>query len=170
MQETIDHVKNEITNCAESISQAGGIPCFCTISAVDLHAYNNSLVEKRKTAHLHHTAFYQDMMKNIILVLDEVNSFISSTNEQYGMHTPYCHFTVKVRRGKKKAYYKYMYNRLKDGVHGTAQTIESWAKAISAAIKNNRLIDSLPLSSDSDMMSPKRAWKTERDPKRARLE
>ena len=96
------------------------------------------------------------MMNNIIPVLDEVNSFISSTHEQYGMHTSYCHITIKVRRGKKKAYYKYMCGRLKDDVHGTAQTSENWAKAISAAIKDNLLINSHPLSSDSDMMSPKR--------------
>lgn len=157
-QDTVARLKKEINNCKEKITKAGAIPIFCTITQISIINYNQHLLNQRKTSILYHKDHYAEMQRKLEPVINEINHFIDTTNHNSHMSTPFCHTAIRNRRGKKgKTYWKNIYTKLRDGVHGTPETRKLWAQAIEGAIRNNR-------RNTDDPTSPKRSWRRERRP------
>ena len=162
---TTTRIKQEIENCSHKIIQAGAIPSFATITSCDIAKYNRSLLTKRKTFHLAHTSHYISMQSNLEQALREINKFILDTNQRNNMSTPFCHTAIRKRRGTGKGYYKFMYDNLYDGVHGTDEIKGKWADAIKGAIRNNRGQGKRKKGEedqDENTKSPRRSWRREK--------
>ena len=77
----------------------------------------------------------------------------------------FCHTAIRKRRGTGKGYYKFMYNNLYDGVHGTDKIKGKWADAIKGAIRNNRGQGKRKRGEDDhdeNAKSPRRSWRREK--------
>ena len=164
---TIASLITAINTCADTIKGQGATPIFCTITDINIKDYNTHLLKEGKTLHLHHTHQYENMQASVEFITVNVNNHIITINKENGVSTPFLHMAIKQRRGQKpNHYYKTIWNRLKDGVHGTYKTRKLWADSISSAIKINRgekkrKRDS-GLNEDDEVLSPKRSWKKER--------
>ena len=101
--DTITRLKNEIKHCKDTITAAGAIPIFCTITHVSIADYNNHLLKEGKTTILHHQAHYTDMQIKLEATINEINHYIDTTNHNINMSTPMCHSAIRHRRGKKGA-------------------------------------------------------------------
>jgi len=159
IQDTVNRVTNEIKIGEEKIKEAGATPIFCTITSCSIESYNQHLLTSGSTKHLLHQNSYKEMQSNLESAIKEVNAFIISTNNANNISTPYCHSVIHRRRGAKKNYFKWVYENLWDGVHGTDNTKEGWANCISCAIKANRTEDT---SESDECKSPKRSWQQEK--------
>ena len=164
---TITRIKQYLDTASKKILNAGAIPCFCTIPATNIHKYNTTLMEDRKTHYWHHAEYYDEMQDRLHKVLDTLNTHIIHLNNHQNMSTPMLHSAIKVRKGKApRGYYKYEWEGLKDGVHGTEPTKDKWATSLQVAINKNRQRHNTP--SDEETHSPKRSWRLEKNPKRQR--
>ena len=105
-----------------------------------IYIHNHTLLKQNKTTTLYYTKDYSTMQTNLEKALEEINKYILETNRFHRMSTPYCH-TAAIRKHQGKParyYYKFCYDLLWDGVHGTTQTRDKWGKAIEGAMRNNR--------------------------------
>ena len=168
-EHTLTHLRTQITNCTDTISNLGATPIFCTITPMHITHYNNFLLEDNRTRSLHHREEYEDMQTQIIHIITEINKFIKIHNTNRGLTTPMLHFAIIKRHGKgKKAYYRTNWEGLKDGVHVTTKTRTQWAETFKAVINKNRAdtkrthTDIQSSSDDEAPKTPKRAWKQER--------
>ena len=157
---TINRVTKIIREGAEAITKAGAMPIFCTINSCDIEKYNKHLLTSHETSYLKHQDKYKEMQERLEIAIIEINAYIVKLNSSISMSTPYCHAQIHKRRGgSKKGYYKWLYDRLWDGVHGTDKTKDGWAHIIGNAIKANRI----HYDTDTDTCnSPKRSWKSEK--------
>ena len=159
-EDTIHRVTKDFDECADKIRGKGATPIFCTITSCDIAKYNQHMLNKGWTRSLKHTEEYAEMQSQLEHTVQEINAHLISKNQHISKSTPYCHSAVHKIRGSSKRYYKWVYDRLWDGVHGTLDTKENWAHIIGRAIHRNTLRQN---DSDSeDGRSPKRAWLTEK--------
>ena len=153
-------VTNIINDGAKKILDKGAVPIFCTITSCDLEKYNNFLLSDGQTSYLKYQHKYAEMQTNLESAIKEINAYIVKLNQSNSCSTPYCHSQIHKRRGGKKNYFKWLYDRLWDGVHGTEDTKIGWAHIISTAIEHNRR--HLDSDSDTENKSPKRSWQREK--------
>ena len=120
---TVQRLKSEIKESAKKITKKGAIPCFCTITSCDIAKYNHNLLKQNQTTALYYTKDYSTMQTNLEKALEDINKYILEINRIHHMSTPYCHTAIRKRQGKPtRYYYKFCYDLLWDGVHGTTQT------------------------------------------------
>ena len=158
----IDDIKNEIAFCRTKILQRGALPIFATIPKLNLELYNKFLVDDNRTSDLRYTHKYPEMQSQIDLVIDRVNVFICETNRKLEVSIPFLHTTIMKRRGSKgKAYYKYLWDLMYDGLHAGNDLKKLWGESLTVAIQKNRAKD---YDSDENK-SPKRSWRQEKRPR-----
>ena len=72
--DTITRLKKEIKHCTDTITAAGAIWIFCTITHVSITDYNNNhLLKEGKTTILHHQAHNTDMQIKLEATINEIN-------------------------------------------------------------------------------------------------
>ena len=103
------------------------------------------------------------MQQNLDSAVNIINGFIKQTNRENEVSTPSCHNVIIKRKGRKGHYRINDWTMLRDGIHGTYETRNLWAKALKAAMDLNAQADA-----DQAMSSPKRSWLNERNVKRQR--
>ena len=160
-EDTIRRVTGEFDKCAEKIKKKGAKPIFCTITSCDIAKYNTHLLTTRKTYTLHHQHNYAEMQKNLEIAIKAINAHIVTINQNNHASTPYTHSEVHKRRGSKPSYFKWVYDRLHDGVHGTHETKNGWAHIIGRAMTANKT----RITTDTDYdecKSPPRSWQSEK--------
>ena len=168
--ETIAHIKRDMAKCADTIRDKGATPIFCTITPLNIEKYNQSLITKNWTRTLTHQDNYNTWQQQIDTIMHDLNEHIIETNNTNNLATPLCHKAIITHHGnKKRGYWRTNWNLLKDGLHGGQKIRKAWAHSISAAIMKNRNITRLPKrsrssSSEEDIGSPKRSWKSEKRP------
>ena len=149
---TINTMINDIQSLTDTIYELGGQAIFCTITPMNITIYNHSM----KTSTRHYTHQYETMQSQIDQIIIDINVHIQAHNKRRGFSTPMCHFAVVRRHGKgRRAYYKYHWEGLEDGLHANKDTREKWAKSITIAIQKNRGITSTskrqaPTSTDEE--------------------
>ena len=162
-QQTIHRVTEIIRKGELTIKNQGAIPIFCTITSSNIEKYNQHLLNTGvETSYLKQQKHYAEMQERLEEAIIAINAFIVRTNQANHMSTPYCHSQIHKRRGgSKRGYFKWLYDRLWDGVHGTDKTKDGWVHILGNAIKANRI----HYESDTDteqIKSPKRSWQLEK--------
>ena len=144
-QSTIQTIKNDMKEIANTIISRGAKPIFGTIAPINILKYNTFLKEKRKTStlkHSHtHTHQYDDMQqKGHNHIITELIEHIKSTNSSNDLATPFFHMDITKRRSKRGgvSYRTIHWDNLYDGLHATQHTKLKWANTLKSAIARNR--------------------------------
>lgn len=143
--EAIARIKTKHTTITNSIINAGGIPCFSTITPVSLQDWNHSRLyeinvrtNRPKTSHLLHFHHYDDMQELLKDAIVEINKDIIASNNNLDMFTPKLAEEILYKAGKKRKTHRAMFNRLDDGIHPSKDTILAWSQTLQQAIITNR--------------------------------
>jgi hypothetical protein len=87
-----------------------------------------------KTVHLKHETEYHIMQEQLNDILYTVNSYIIHKNLENGVVSPFLHYYVHKRSGKKT---RYIYARLVNGVHPTHTLSATWTRHLETTIDIN---------------------------------
>ena len=163
-QSTIQNIKMDMQEIANTIISRGAKPIFGTIAPINILKYNTFLKEKRKTSMLKHTHQYDDMQQKVDHIITELNEHIKMTNSTNDLATPFFHMDITKRHSKGgRGYRTIHWDNLYDGLHATQHTKQKWANTLKSAIDRNRGINKRKAPfSPTHTNSPKRSWKNER--------
>ena len=163
---TIVNIKEKMAKIADTITQKGATPIFCTIAGINIRKYNISLRDNHKTTTLHHEHSYDTMQTKVEHIIREINNHITDTNSRRGVATPLFHTAILKRHGRApRGYYKFHWEGLYDGIHATRHTRDQWAFSLTRAIEINRGDTPTKRKAPTpprDIPSPKRSWRNER--------
>ena len=163
-QSTIQNIKIDMQEIANTIISRGAKPIFGTIAPINILKYNTFLKEKRKTSMLKHTHQYDDMQQKVDHIITELNEHIKTTNSTNDLATPFFHMDITKRHSKGgRGYRTIHWDNLYDGLHATQHTKQKWANTLKSAIDRNRGNNKRKAPfSPTHTNSPKRSWKNER--------
>ena len=137
-ESAVPRVSGLIDDASRLMNTTNTTPVFCTIAPSYLHTWNKIRLSQHQTCMLkHNDQQYQDMQKNMIYSIVEINKHIVRTNISNNMHTPKLADVVIRKKGKGRGY-RLFADKFRDGVHPTDDTRERWAELILSAIKINR--------------------------------
>ena len=131
----VQTLMSKISHLEQYVLRQGAIPVFCTILPMNLKAWNNHRLSRKKTKYLKHQENYETMQLRLEECIGVVNRFIVQTNDSNGMATPLAHTAITRRRhGKTFTLYK----NLPDGCHPDISTSQKIALSIKKAISLNQ--------------------------------
>ena len=137
--DTIENIKQNITECSDTIKSLNATPIFCTITPVNIKDYNQHMLRKRWTHTLIHEDKYPVWQSQIEEIIESVNTFIIHLNSSNSLTTPLCHKCIIRHHGKRRRGFKAIsWNLLKDGIHGDDKIKKQWTICILNAIAKNR--------------------------------
>ncbi|XP_063417676.1 uncharacterized protein LOC134721030 isoform X3 [Mytilus trossulus] len=111
---------------------------FVTITTMSFHDWNLHRLKCHKTSKLLYLTQYVDMQNQLNSVLHQLNKFITASNEDNDVVTPFLHTYVHKIMGER---HYYSYSKLVDGVHPSAALAEKWRKYLKRIMKiNERLL------------------------------
>ena len=148
--DAVNRVTRSIYSAIESVREFNVTPVFCTIPPCSFRVWNFKRLQQRKTSHLIHFNYYEDMQYSLISAIQDINRNILHINDANGVTTPYLASTVMENLGPNQRP-RVHYNRFRDGVHAKKGLKEKWAKKLITAMAANRFnIPSPPQLTDSD--------------------
>ena len=139
----IDRVNSLLRESQRDVLRHGALPIYATTPLANLEIYNNYCLSpppyrKKKTSILYHSAHYEEMQNNLDQVIISINKTISNLNKSVGAATPFLHDTLKESRGrKKKRYFIYKWDRLRDGLHAGESLMLKWAEVLNNCFRLN---------------------------------
>ncbi|CAC5417671.1 unnamed protein product [Mytilus coruscus] len=110
---------------------------FVTITTMSFHDWNIHRLRCHKISKLIYLNQYVDMQNKLNSVLHQLNKFITASNEDNNVVTPFLHTYVHKIMGKR--HYD-SYSKLVDGVHPSAALAEKWRKYFKRIMKINERI------------------------------
>ena len=143
VEHAVQRVIYNIDQASSYITSFNFSPVFSTIPPGNLDIWNNTRFLQRKTNFLNYSSRYQEMNKNIIQAIVQINKHILAKNIQNSVSTPYVASTIMDnhpgfdRHGNRYPP-RVHYSRLVDGVHPTEKLSNNWARALLKAMKKNR--------------------------------
>ena len=122
---------------SNNIRNNHAIPCFATITPMNIDTWNHYCLNQGFTSHLIHHNHYEDMTSLLNMTIVHLNSFIRDLNDFNNVETPRLgHYSYKKRGANREP--RYLWYTLRDGCHPTPETVELWKMELDLVVKTNR--------------------------------
>ena len=141
---TLDYVHAEIRSSEKRLKRMGAVPVFCTVTTMDLEAYNLHRMYKGKTSCLMYRHQYPRMQIELNEAILKVNDIIREVNVQNGVMTPdFARYTMTAREvlsetQDTKFKIRTGPSRFTDGCHPTKELSNKWSYHLANVQKDNR--------------------------------
>ena len=127
---------DKILAASSRISEAGGIPVFCTVAPMSLQKWNTQRLKKRVTGRLLHQHRYGLQQANLDKAILLINDCIQSVNMFNGVATP--RLSQEIIKGSPlNGRVRRFYGRMIDGCHVNDKVAFNWANTLHHIMERN---------------------------------